>query len=57
MTCSLAYSCTGFLYIVKSYFVKRENKSKGLTALTSDDFTTAESNTYPVVTTTWQSAV
>ena len=38
------------------YFVKRENKSKGLTALTSDDFTTAESNTYPVVTTTWQSA-
>ena len=38
------------------YLVKRENRSKGLTALASDDFTTAESNTYPVVTTTWQSA-
>ena len=38
------------------YFVKRENRSKGLTAIASDDFTTAESNTYPVVTTTWQSA-
>ena len=38
------------------YLVKRENKSKGLTAIASDDFTTAESNTYPVVTTTWQSA-
>ena len=39
------------------YFVKRENKSRGATALTSDDFTTAESSTYPVVSTTWQSAV
>ena len=38
------------------YFVKRENRSKALTAIASDDFTTAESNTYPVVTTTWQSA-
>ena len=38
------------------YLVKRENRSKGLTAIASDDFTTAESNTYPVVTTTWQSA-
>ena len=38
------------------YFVKRENRSKGLTAIASDDFTTAESSTYPVVTTTWQSA-
>ena len=45
-------------YFISSdgYFVKRENKSKGLTALTSDDFSTAESNTYPVVTSTWQSA-
>ena len=39
------------------YFVKRENRSRGATALTSDDFTTAESSTYPVVSTTWQSAV
>jgi len=39
------------------YFVKRENRSRGATALTSDDFTTAESSSYPVVTTTWQSAV
>lgn len=38
------------------YLVKRENRSKGLTALASDDFSTAESNTYPVVTSTWQSA-
>lgn len=38
------------------YFVKRENKSKGLTALTSDDFATAEGNTYAVASTTWQSA-
>ena len=38
------------------YFVKRENRSRGATALTSDDFTTAEGSTYPVVTSTWQSA-
>ena len=38
------------------YLVKRENRSKGLTALASDDFSTAESNTYAVATTTWQSA-
>ena len=39
------------------YFVKRENNSRGATALTSDDFTTAEGSTYPVASTTWQSAV
>jgi len=38
------------------YFVKRENRSRGATALTSDDFTTAEGSTYPVASTTWQSA-
>ena len=38
------------------YFVKRENRSRGATALTSDDFTTAESSTYSVASTTWQSA-
>jgi hypothetical protein len=38
------------------YFVKRENNSRGATALTSDDFTTAEGNTYSVASTTWQSA-
>ena len=38
------------------YFVKRENRSRGATALTSDDFITAESSTYPVASTTWQSA-
>tara|TARA_Y100000361_G_C10999126_1_gene258327 strand:- start:24 stop:650 length:627 start_codon:yes stop_codon:yes gene_type:complete len=38
------------------YFVKRENKSRGATALTSDDFTTAEGSTYSVASTTWQSA-
>ena len=38
------------------YFVKRENRSRGATALTSDDFSTAESNTYSVASTTWQSA-
>jgi len=35
------------------YFVKRENKSKGATALTTDDFSTAEGSTYPVATTSW----
>lgn len=39
-----------------AYFVKRENRSRGATALTSDDFTTAEGSTYSVATTTWQSA-
>jgi hypothetical protein len=39
------------------YFVKRENKSRGTTALTTDDFATAEGSTYPVATTSWQSAV
>ena len=45
-------------YFVDSdgYFVKRENRSRGATALASDDFTTAESSTYPVASTTWQSA-
>ena len=45
-------------YFISSdgYFVKRENKSRGATALTSDDFTTAESNTYSVASTSWQSA-
>ena len=38
------------------YFVKRENRSRGATALTTDDFSTAESSTYPVASTTWQSA-
>ena len=38
------------------YFVKRENKSRGATALTRDDFTTAEGSTYSVASTTWQSA-
>ena len=38
------------------YFVKRENNNRGATELASDDFSTAESSTYPVVTTTWQSA-
>ena len=39
------------------YFVKRENRSRGATALTTDDFATAESSTYPVAATSWQSAV
>ena len=38
------------------YFVKRENRSRGATALGSDDFTTAEGSTYPVASTSWQSA-
>ena len=38
------------------YFVKRENRSRGATALTSDDYSTFDS-TSTVVTTTWQSAV
>ena len=38
------------------YFVKRENRSRGATALTSDDFTPAEGSTYSVASTTWQSA-
>ena len=40
-----------------AYFVKRENKSRGATALTTDDFATAEGSTYPVASTSWQSAV
>ncbi len=39
-----------------AYFVKRENKSRGATALSSDDFATAEGSTYPVAATSWQSA-
>jgi len=38
------------------YFVKRENRSRGATALTSDDFSTFEA-TASVASTTWQSAV
>ena len=38
------------------YFVKRENKSRGATALSSDDFDTFES-TSTVQSTSWQSAV
>ena len=38
------------------YFVKRENRDRGATALTSDDFSTAESSTYSVASTSWQSA-
>ena len=37
------------------YFVKRENNSRGATALTSDDFSTFEA-TASVAATTWQSA-
>ncbi len=45
-------------YFVDSdgYFVKRENRSRGATALTSDDYSTFDS-TSTVATTTWQSAV
>src|SRR6056300_2002404 len=39
------------------YFVKRENRSRGATALSSDDFSTSEGSTYSVASTTWQSAV
>jgi hypothetical protein len=38
------------------YFVKRENRSRGATALSSDDFSTFEA-TASVASTTWQSAV
>ena len=38
------------------YFVKRENKSRGATALTTDDFNTFEA-TASVQSTSWQSAV
>jgi len=38
------------------YFVKRENRSRGATALTSDDFSTFEASA-SVASTTWQSAV
>jgi len=38
------------------YFIKRENRSRGATALTSDDFSTFEA-TASVASTTWQSAV
>jgi hypothetical protein len=39
------------------YLVKRENRAYGLTTIPSDDFSTAESTTYAVAATTWQSAV
>ena len=44
-------------YFVDSngYFVKRENRDRGATALTSDDFSTFEA-TASVAATTWQSA-
>jgi len=35
------------------YLVKRENLAKGLTALATDDFTTAESSLYPTNSTTY----
>ena len=38
-----------------AYLVKRENRAYNPSA-TSDDFSTAEGSTYPVVSTTWQSA-
>ena len=37
------------------YLIKRENRSRGTTTLTSDDFSTAEDNTYSVASTTWRS--
>ena len=37
------------------YLVKRENRSRGATALTSDDFSTSEGSTYSVASTTWRS--
>jgi len=39
------------------YLIKRENVGYGLTALASDDFTTAESTTYSVASTSYQDAV
>ena len=39
------------------YLIKRENRSYNTTALASDDFTTAESTTYSVASTTYQDAV
>ena len=39
------------------YLIKRENRSYNTTALVSDDFTTAESTTYSVASTTYQDAV
>jgi len=46
-------------YFVDSdgYLIKRENRSYNTTALASDDFTTAESTTYSVASTTYQDAV
>ena len=38
------------------YLIKRENRDKGLTALTSDDFDTFEA-TATVASTSWQDAV
>jgi len=42
---------------IDGYLVKRENRAYGLTTIPSDDFSTAESTTYAVAATTWQSAV
>ena len=39
------------------YLIKRENVGYGLTALASDDYTTAESTTYSVASTSYQDAV
>jgi len=39
------------------YLIKRENRSYNTTALVSDDFTTAESTTYSVASTSYQDAV
>ena len=39
------------------YLIKRENRSYNTAALASDDFTTAESTTYSVASTTYQDAV
>ena len=47
------------VYFIDSdgYLVKRENADRASTALGSDDFSTAESSTYSVASTTYQDAV
>ncbi len=47
------------VYFIDSdgYLVKRENADRATTALGSDDFSTAESSTYSVASTTYQDAV
>ena len=50
-TINLEMTVTQLILLVMVILLKEKNRDRGATALTSDDFSTAERNTYSVVTT------